>query len=231
MSFTWAKLITDDGNPPLGFVGSHLGAPQDTQNMNLEHSVSPQDVKYQFTAQASYDLPVGRGRALNLGGLGDAALGGWTLNAIAYVSSGIPIASPVSGIQPGYFNQRANLTCDPSGRAPRTAAKWFTSDCFGLPSSPFVAGSAPAYLDHVRTMGAKDVDLSIFKSLTLGGERSLRFEISSFNIANRVQLAGPNVPDIFDVINNAATYLPQFGMITSDTNTPRQFQFGSRFTF
>ena len=230
-SFTWAKLITDDGNPPLGFVGSHLGAPQDTQNMNLEHSVSPQDVKYQFTAQASYDLPVGRGRALNLGGLGDAALGGWTLNAIAYVSSGIPIASPVSGIQPGYFNQRANLTCDPSGRAPRTAAKWFTSDCFGLPSSPFVAGSAPAYLDHVRTMGAKDVDLSIFKSLTLGGERSLRFEISSFNIANRVQLAGPNVPDIFDVINNAATYLPQFGMITSDTNTPRQFQFGSRFTF
>ena len=24
-SFTWAKLMTDDGNPPLGFVGSHLG--------------------------------------------------------------------------------------------------------------------------------------------------------------------------------------------------------------
>src|SRR6202042_2280495 len=47
-SFTWAKLITDDGNPPLGFVGSHLGAPQDWKNMQYEHSVSPQDVKYQF---------------------------------------------------------------------------------------------------------------------------------------------------------------------------------------
>ena len=30
-SFTWAKLMTDDGNPPLGFVGSHDGAPQDCE--------------------------------------------------------------------------------------------------------------------------------------------------------------------------------------------------------
>ncbi len=28
-SFTWAKLMTDDGNPPLGFVGSHGGGAQD----------------------------------------------------------------------------------------------------------------------------------------------------------------------------------------------------------
>jgi len=27
-SFTWAKLITDDGNPPLGFVGFHNGSPR-----------------------------------------------------------------------------------------------------------------------------------------------------------------------------------------------------------
>ena len=32
-SFTWAKLMTDDGNPPLGFVGSHLGAPQDWRDL------------------------------------------------------------------------------------------------------------------------------------------------------------------------------------------------------
>jgi hypothetical protein len=34
-SFTWAKIITDDGNPPLGFVGFHNGAAQDWKNMNL----------------------------------------------------------------------------------------------------------------------------------------------------------------------------------------------------
>ena len=32
-SFTWGKLMTDDGNPPLGFVGSHLGGAQDWKNL------------------------------------------------------------------------------------------------------------------------------------------------------------------------------------------------------
>ena len=61
-SFTWAKLMTDDGNPPLGFVGFHNGSVQDWRNLGYEHSVSPQDVKYQLTWQASYDLPMGSTR-------------------------------------------------------------------------------------------------------------------------------------------------------------------------
>jgi hypothetical protein len=117
-TFTWAKLMTDDGNPPLGFVGSHLGAPQDWKDMQYEHSVSPQDVKYQFTGEASYDLPVGRGRAVNLSGISNAILGGWTGNIIAYLSTGIPIASPIVGAGISYFNQRPDVTCNPGSGAP-----------------------------------------------------------------------------------------------------------------
>jgi hypothetical protein len=230
-SFTWAKLMTDDGNPPLGFVGYHLGTPQDTRNMNLEHSVSPQDVRFQFTWQVSYDLPVGRGRAVNLSGLADAIVGGWSTNAVAYVSSGIPVASPIVGASLSYFNQRPNLTCDPGQGAPHTATEWFSPNCFALPASPFVAGTAPAYLDQVRTMGADDVDLSLYKSFHLGGERDLRFEISSFNIANKSQFGAPGTPSITNLIGSPSTYLPQFGVISADSNSPRQFQFGSRFTF
>ena len=109
-SFTWGKIMTDDGNPPLGFVGSHAGGPQDAKNLNLEHSISPQDVKYQFTWQASYDLPVGKGRALNLNGVGNAILGAWTADGVFYLSSGIPIASPTVNAPIPYFNQRPNLT-------------------------------------------------------------------------------------------------------------------------
>jgi len=225
-SFTWSKLMTDDGNPPLGFVGSHGGAPQDWKNMKYEHSVSPQDVKYQFTWQASYDLPIGKGRALNLNTMGNAVLGGWTTNAVAYISTGVPIASPVVGASPAYFNQRADMTCDPSKGAPHTAAQWFTSSCFAAPASSFVPGTAPAYLDHVRTMGAQDLDISLFKSFSLGKERNLRFEVSSFNVTNKAQLGSPNVPSYSSgwVGNN-------FGQITSSVNSPRQFQFGSRVTF
>jgi hypothetical protein len=229
-SFTWAKLITDDGNPPLGFVGSHGGAPQDTKNLSLEHSISPQDVKYQFTGDLSYDLPIGTGRAINLHGVGNAVLGGWTGNAIAYVSTGVPIATPTVGAATAYFNQRPDLTCDPNKGAPHTVTTWFNYNCFAIPSSSFVAGTAPAYLDHVRTMGAQDFDLSVYKHFAFGKERDLRFEISSYNIANRAQLGMPGTPSITGVQTNPAV-ASVFGLITSTVNSPRQFQFASRFTF
>ena len=229
-SFTWAKLMTDDGNPPLGFVGAHLGAPQDWKDIHLEHSVSPQDVKYQFTGDVSYDLPVGRGRAMNLSGVGDAVLGGWTANAIGYLSTGVPIASPTVGAGTSYFNQRSDLTCNPASGAPHTAATWFNYSCFAIPASSFVAGNAPAYLDHVRTMGAQDFDISVYKHFSMGKERDLRLEVSSYNIANRAQLGMPGTPSITQVQSNPAE-AAVFGQITSTVNSPRQFQFGSRFTF
>jgi Carboxypeptidase regulatory-like domain len=242
-SFTWAKLMTDDGNPPLGFVGSHLGAPQDWKDMRFEHSVSPQDVKYQFTGEASYDLPVGRGRVVNLNGAADAFLGGWTVNGIYYLSTGVPIASPISGVPVAYFNQRANMVCDPSHGAPHTATTWFNYGCFNVPgvplgsmdvtqADPFVPGTAPAYLDHVRTMGANNLDMSLYKSFAFSESKHLRFEVSSYNLANRKQLGMPNVPDIVSLWAQLQQG-PQnnFGQITSTVNTPRQFQFAARFTF
>jgi hypothetical protein len=240
-SFTWAKLITDDGNPPLSFVGSHLGAPQDWKNMRFEHSVSPQDVKYQFTGSASYDLPVGQGREVSLGGAGNAVLGGWTMNGILYIGTGVPIASPTSGTSPSYFNQRADLVCDPSHAAPHRAGAWFNAACFTVPgvpagsadvstANPFVPGTAPAYLDHVRTMGAKDLDLSIYKTFAFRESMHLRFEVSAYNVTNRAQFGMPKVPDMTTVLTQP-DQAAVFGQIQSTVNTPRQFQFGSRFTF
>jgi len=233
-AFTWGKIMTDDGNPPLGFVGTHLGAPQDWKNLNYEHSISPQDVKYQFSGSVSYDLPVGKGRGVNLEGISDGFLGGWTVNAIGYLSTGVPINSPLSGVSPSFFNQRADLTCDPSRGAPHTVAVWFTDACFPIPgtenggtANPYVPGTAPAYLDHVRTRGARDLDLSLYKTFALGEVRNLRFDISAYNLSNTPQYGYPNVPSIVGVQQQA---LP-FGLITNTVNTPRQFQFGARFTF
>jgi len=236
-TFTWGKIMTDDGNPPLGFVGTHLGAAQDWRNLNLEHSISPQDVKYQFTGEISYDLPVGKGRGVNLSGVSDAILGGWTTNAIAYLSTGVPIASPSSGVPIPYFNQRADVTCNPASGAPHTVAVWFTDNCFAVPGTeatgnpnnynPLIPGTAPDYLDHVRTRGARDLDLSIYKTVAFGETKALRFDISSYNISNTPQYGYPSVPSIIGATQQS---LP-FGLIMNTVNTPRQFQFGARFTF
>lgn len=228
-SFTWGKLLTDDSQPPLGFVGYHSGAPQDWRNMELEHSVSSQDVKLQFNWQTSYDLPIGKGRAINLSGKANSLLGGWTINTIVYLSDGVPIASPTGTGSP-YFNQRVNLNCNPGAHPAHTALQWFNYTCFSQPASPFLPGSAPAYLSSVRTDGAHDLDLSVYKNFTLGGERNLRIEVSSYNVTNSVQFGYPNV-----FWNQGAAGDPGlmagFGQIFNAANLPRQFQFGAKYTF
>ena len=229
-TFTWGKIMTDDGNPPLGFVGYHHGGVQDWRNLRYEHSISPQDVKYQFTGSASYDLPVGKGQAVNLNGVSNAVFGGWTVNAILYLSTGVPIAPPTSGVSDQYFNQRADLICNPASGAPHTTTTWFNPSCFAVPSSPLIPGTAPAYLDSVRTAGARDLDLSIYKTFTIKEGKDLRFDISSYNVANKAQFGYPNVPDI-TAVNTQPGVAASFGQVTNTINTPRQFQFGARFTF
>ncbi|HTD55062.1 MAG TPA: hypothetical protein VK670_06745, partial [Silvibacterium sp.] len=230
--FTWAKLMTDDGNPPLDFVGSHLGAPQDWKNLKYEHAVSPQDIRRQFTGQASYDLPFGPGRTVNLHGVSNAFLGEWTVNGIYYWSSGIPIASPTVGAGFSYFNQRPDLTCNPGLNAPHTAAQWFSYNCFAFPSSQFVPGTAPAYLDSTRAMGANNLDLSVYKSFQIREAMAVRIEVSSYNVANRAQFGMPTVPTLTNTLAAVQSGSPSsFGSIGTTINTPRQFQFAARFSF
>jgi hypothetical protein len=231
-TFTWGKILTDDGNPPLGFVGTHNGAAQDWRNLQYEHSVSPQDVKYSFTGQASYDLPVGKGQAVNLNGVANAIAGGWTVNAILYASTGVPIASPSSGTPNTPFSQRADMVCDPSKGAPHTVTAWFNASCFAQPGGSntpnlYIPGTAPAYLDHVRTRGARDLDLSVYKTFKFTETKALRFDFSGYNMTNFAQYGYPNVTSVV----GAGIPGAQFGLISNNVNTPRQFQFGARFSF
>ncbi len=228
-SFTWGKLMTNASQTPLGFVGYHSAGPQDWRNLNLERALSSQDVKLQFNLQASYDLPIGKGRAINLHGVSNSLLGGWTLNTIVYFSDGVPIAAPTGTGNP-YFNQRVDLLCDPSRGALRTADQWFNYSCFGQPTSQFRAGTAPAYLSTIRTDGAHQADVSMYKVFALPREQNIRFEVSAYNVTNTVQFGYPNVFWNPAVVTDP-TVMTGFGQITSVANTPRQFQFGVRYTF
>ncbi|MFT4112857.1 carboxypeptidase regulatory-like domain-containing protein [Silvibacterium sp.] len=228
-SFTWAKLMTNDSQTPLGFVGYHSAGPQDWRNLNLERAVSSQDVKLQFNWQASYELPIGKGRLINLHGMQDSLLGGWTVNTILYLSTGVPIASPTGTGNP-YFNQRVNLACNPGAHAQRSVDEWFSYACFSQPASNFVAGTAPAYLSSIRTDGAHSLDASLYKGFAMPGERNLRLEVSAYNVTNTVQMGYPNVfwnpAEVTD-----PSVMAGFGQILAAANQPRQLQFGARFTF
>ncbi len=237
-AFTWSKLMSNDFAPPLGFIGSHgAEAPQDWRDLNLDYSISPQDLSYAFSWQVSYDLPVGHDRALNLNGWGNKVLGGWTLNSVLFLNSGVPIASP-SGTGDPYFNQRVDLTCNPASGAAHTVTQWFNWTCFAQPGTenggmynPFVPGTAPAFLSSVRTDGGRDWDLSLAKNIRIAENKSLQLQVFAYNLTNYVQFGYPNVFWNPTASATNTSVMDSFGQITGDLNTPRQFQFAARFTF
>ncbi len=223
-AFNWSKTMSNGSLGGYWYLLSNTGN-QDWRNLNLDYSVDAQDVPLSFIAASSYDLPW-RDRLVHTGSRAlDSIIGGWSLNAMVAVSSGVPI--PVSGSFPNqstYFNQRPDLICDPGKNAPHTSEHWFLPNCYAAPASPYVAGDSPRLLSSVRADGTHNIDLSLFKNFRLGGERGLQLRIESFNFTNSVQLGLPN--SVWNPNN-----LASFGQITSAASTPRQIQFGARYTF
>ena len=78
--------------------------------------------------------------------------------------------------------------------------------------------------------------MSIYKTFKFTETKALRFDISAYNLSNTPQFGYPNVVDATSVFNNLQQDPTNpspagFGQITNNLNTPRQFQFGARFTF
>ncbi len=222
--------MTDDGNPPLGFVGTHNGAAQDwRRSATYEHSISPQDVKYQFTGEASYDLPVGKGRAVNLNGVANGIAGGWTVNAIALSQHRRSHRLTDFGSKPVLLQS----ACRPdlqSGRQvlriPQPYGSTTTASRFQPAHS--LREHAPAYLDNVRTDGRARSRPLPLQDVRVRRNRKHSALISPPTTSpTKPQFGYPNVPSITD---RGQQGLP-FGQITNTVNTPRQFQFGARFNF
>ena len=93
--------------------------------------------------------------------------------------------------------------------------------------NPYIPGTAPAYLDNVRTRGARNLDLSIYKTINFTETKALRFDISGYNMTNFAQYGYPNVTSVV----TASQPGQNFGLITNNVNSPRQYQFGARFSF
>jgi len=156
------------------------------------------------------------------------------VNTIVYLSTGVPIHAPGSGNPLTPFNQRSDMICDPSKGAPHTVNDWFNINCFVQPGTenagnpnPYIPGTAPAYLDNVRTRGARNLDLSIYKTFQFTETKALRFDISGYNMTNYAQYGYPSVNSVVGVASEGES----FGVISNNVNTPRQLQFGARFKF
>jgi len=190
----------------------------------LEKRISPFDHPDRFVMGFSYELPIGKGRALDLGPWSNFAIGGWGINGIYSYQVGGPIVwTNGSTTSPGdYVYTGGPGELKVNARETNTTA---------FNPALFVTNSAQTFAYHVRTFsttfpniradGINQLDASMLKRFNFNEKTYFQLRAEAFNLMNQAAFSAPNV-----TATNAS-----FGLITAQANRSRQLQFGLRFVF
>src|SRR5258708_15052677 len=88
-AYTWSHSI--DNVPTQQGGGSEGPGPQDLRYRLLDRGCSRFDLRHRTSQSVIYDLPFGKGRLFGISNpVGNAILGGWQVNAILTLQSGLP---------------------------------------------------------------------------------------------------------------------------------------------
>jgi hypothetical protein len=230
-SYTKAKLISDSIATPVGFGNVEQVTTtgyQNIYNRAAERSLDPTDVSQRLVLSGVYELPIGRGRKVNISNsVLNAIAGGWQVNSIAVFQTGVPIvitgANNQLATRPSSTGQSAKLD-NP------TANQWFNTSVFINPPT-YTFGNLGRVLPDVRNPGVINIDLSVIKDIAIREKLNLQFHAESFNVVNHVNLgllsttATTFVPGA-NGLNNSGT----FGVINS-ARDPRSIQLGLKLIF
>jgi hypothetical protein len=232
-AYTYAKLLSNTDNTSSFQDGQGgQGVVQDNYNLQAEKSLSLQDLTHNLVINYGLDLPFGHGQKFLGGANGalNAVVGGWRVNGITTLHSGLPV--PFSSTATNYLSQyfgagpiRPNLVAGCNrhvgGSAQSKAANgWFNTACFTAPG-PFSFGNENRVDSQIRSGGAANWDLSANKSFHVYDRVTGKFSIEAFNLFNRTQFGAPD-----SGLGDGA-----FGKVTSQRNLPRVLQVAARFSF
>jgi hypothetical protein len=222
-AYTHSKLIDDASSV---FSTTVLSSPNsssliaaDTYRPYLERDSSSGDMPNVTSFSGIYDLPAGHGHRFASGGALDYVLGGWSLNAIVLLQSGMPVTVTQAtnfNAFAGFVLQRPNLVGKPAlSPEERNPAQFFNINAFAT-APQFTIGTASR--NPVRGPAYRDWDLALVKHTTLFRETGLEFRAELFNVTNTPAFSQPN-----GSFGSAA-----FGSITSTVTDPRVLQLAVR---
>ena len=232
--YTWAKDI-GTADTQTGFLegGIQEGQVQDWDNIPAESSQLSYNVPHRFVLSYVLDLPFGQGKRFlgNSTGVVNKAVSGWGFDGITTLQSGFPL---VLTAQPTFIstnfgagtprpNVVPNCTKTVSGGAVARISNWFNTSCFAQPSN-YGFGDENRVDSQLRAGGIANSDVAVFKGTAITEQINLQFRAEVFNLFNRVQFGYPSTVCCSNT--NAS-----FGVVSSQTNQPRIFQFALRLNF
>src|SRR5262249_53776939 len=193
-SYTRSKSIDDFSGGLIGsadYNGSS-GSAQNWWGVPCEQGLSNFDIRHNFVFNGGYVLPWGR----NLSGLAKAFGSGWQVGAIFTAQSGVPF-QPYIGFdyagdkEPDANSQRPSLAPGASNNPiTGTVAQWFDPLAFVLPPKGFYGNVGR---NTIIGPNLRELDMSIFKTNPIAGNRTVQFRLEVFNMLNRANFTPPDV--------------------------------------
>jgi hypothetical protein len=212
VSYTFSKFLDNvEGNNAWSYnsPGYSAGTIANNYNMAAEKSVDAGDVPQALVASYTYQLPIGRGKAIGSGmsRVADAIVGGWQLNQIISFKQGTPIkVNSGSGAWNSFGgNPRPDLIGNPKLSKP-TAAAWVNAAAFATPTTVGDFGNTPRYFGNVRGPRYQNWDSVLEKNWLFKSSMKAQFRLETFNTFNHTSLYAPS---------NTTIGTPGFGSITN----------------
>jgi len=221
-SFTWSKAMADFLDHLSAGGGAGGNTPQNAHDMAADYGPTSFNVPKRLSLSFIYELPFGEGRNKQLEGIGGAILNDWNINGILSVADGRSFtvgASDQSGTGGGHTT-RANCIGDPvpSGFT-QTTDQWMDPAAFAEPADGTFGDCGHGTM---QGPGRKSLNLSVFRSFPLGGERRLELRLEGFNVFNWANYAIPS---------SSISSPSSFGRIYQTIGTPREMQVAVKLYF
>ena len=237
-SYTWARNIDDGGGAGIKGAEQISGAASfavyNGRDLSSERGLSSLHVEHNFILAYGYQLPFGPGRHwrnLSSGPL-SYLLGGWSVNGINTIRSGLPVNIMMTPRQSGCVAQSCNERPDlrAGGNNNPVLAHW-TPERYFDPSN-FVVQPLGFFGNLGRNTlirpGQLNLNLSFTKDNRLGERKNLEFRAELFNFLNHPNFGAPGNIVFSDAAGNLD---PNVGRITTTSTKMRQVQFGLKFVF
>jgi hypothetical protein len=219
LSYTFSKSIDIGCSGWFGVEGCSI---QDPYHFNNDRSISGFDLTHVLTMNWVYELPFGFGKRFHTGNrVADYVIGGWQLNGIATLRSGLPYNINISGDIANIGNasgyMRPNLAGDPNLANPSPQA-WFNTAAFAVPSQ-YTFGNFGRF--GLRSDWVRNFDLSVFRQFPIKESKAIEFRAEAFNTFNTPTFGTP--------VSSISS--PNFGKVLSTANSARQLQLGLKIIF
>jgi outer membrane receptor protein involved in Fe transport len=221
VAYTFAKAIEN---------GGFIGGRQDINDLRAQRGRGGADQTHRFLTSWHWIPPFGRGQKYlsDSPGWVNAVLGGWQLNGINSLYTGLPftVNSAINTLN-GSGGQRADRIGD--GRLPeseRTLQRFFDINAFAVPGQYIFGNSGVNILSGPSTV---QFDFSAFKRFFLDDQQRYRFEFRGefFNVFNTPQFNTP----ASNIGNPNAGTISSAGSKTTFQRTSRQIQLALKFFF